>query len=524
MTATMGGGLRAGRMGAALTLILVMVCASCGQSSSPSSDSAATMPTTAEHPPAQFVASPCPNTPKPVRLLERARCGVLVVPENRSKTDGRTLRLSVAVVPSETQPPAADPIVFLQGGPGVDGVQYPPVPADVGLNHSRDLVMMSQRGNYLAQPALMCQEIDQFEIRRVGMVFDAPSTGDAQAMAARTCHDRLAVDADLAAFNSIESAYDLRDLRTALGVEQWNISSVSYGNYLALIYMRLDPNGIRSVTLDGVTPPSAAGLGWTWSSVRETFDNMTNACVAQKECNARYPSLAQTFIGQVNQLEASPVTTTVNVPGVGDTAVVLDGGALLDWFATIATHSPEEFPAAIDELAQGNPRRVAEQVAASKADPANTVIVGQGFAFSVLCSEWVPFESVDDELRLAQQAFPEFPDSVQAQSPQLAFLRQECDAWNVPKALDSVRAVTKSDIPTLVLSGSYDAQTGPQWGRYVAQHLSQSTVVTMPGAPHGVYHHPCGAAIIASFIDNPGQPDTSCIDSVHVPVYAIEPA
>jgi hypothetical protein len=68
---------------------------------------------------------------------------------------------------------------------------------------------------------------------------------------------------------------------------------------------------------------------------------MTNACVAQQAWNARYPNLARTFIDQVRQLEAHPVTATVTVPQVGDTTVVFDGGALLDWFATMATKSPE---------------------------------------------------------------------------------------------------------------------------------------------------------------------------------------
>lgn len=512
------------RFAAAIALTLVVACLSSCRASSPPNSAAppTTLPPTVAHGPAQFIAGPCPTTPKPVPLLQRAHCGVLVVPEDRTKPDGRTLRLSVAIVPSKIQPAAADPIVFLQGGPGVDGIMYPPVPKDVDIDRNRELILTSPRGNWLSQPAMTCPEIHEFEIRRVGMVYDAASTGDQQAQTARTCHDRLAAGADLGAFSTIESAYDLTDLRRALGIKQWNVFSVSYGTDLALTYMRLDPDGIRSVTLDGVTPPSAASPGWTWSSVREAFDNMTNACVAQQACNARYPNLARTFIDQVRRLEAHPVTTTVTVPQVGDTTVVLDGGALVDWFATSATKSPEGFPQLVDQLAHGNPRPIAEEVA-TKADPASAVLEAQGQPLNVFCSEWVPYESLDDELRLAQQAFPDFPDSVKAVPPQMPFIRQECNAWNVPKAPDAVRAVTSSAVATLVLSGSFDAQTAPQWGRYVAERLSHSTVVTVPGSPHGVYHQPCAAKIIASFVDNPQQPDTSCVASVQPPAYTIGP-
>ena len=493
------------RFAVALVLPLALAGPAWGQSSTPST---------------QFIAGPCPTTPKPVALLERARCGVLVVPEDRTKPDGRMLRLSVAIVPSRTQPAAADPVVFLQGGPGVDGIMYPPVPA--GIDQNRDLILTSPRGNWLSQSAMTCPEIVDFEIRRIGMVYGAASTGDQLAQAARTCRDRLAANADLGAFNSTESAHDLADLRRALGIKQWNVLSVSYGTYLALIYMRLEPDAIRSVVLDGVTPPSAGSPGWTWSSVREAFDNMTGACVAQSACKARYPDLARTFIDQVRQLEAHPVTTTVTVPKVGEIKVVLDGGALVDWFATMATNSPAGFPEAVDQLAHGNPRPIAEQVA-TKADPAQAVRTAEGQALNVFCSEWVPYETPDEEQRLARKAFADFPDSVRAQPPQMPFIRQECQAWNVPKAPAAVRAVTSGSIATLVLSGGYDAQTAPQWGHYVAQHLSHSTVVTVPGWPHGVYHQPCAAKVIASFIDKPGQADTGCVAAIEPPAYRIGP-
>jgi hypothetical protein len=38
-----------------------------------------------------------------------------------------------------------------------------------------------------------------------------------------------------------------------------------------------------------------------------------------------------------------------------------------------------------------------------------------------------------------------------------------------------------------------------------------------------VYHQPCAAKIIASFVDNPQQPDTGCVASTQTPAYAIGP-
>ncbi len=509
-------------VGLALAMTLAIVCAACTHSNSPPSASSAAAPTTVAHDPAQYQPGPCPSTPQPLPELQTAHCGVLVVPENRTKPGGRTLRLPVAIIPSETQPATADPIVFLYGGPGGDAILNSPGSEGVKLNHNRDVILMSQRGTHSAQPSLTCPEIDQFIARRVGMVYDAPSTGDEYAKAVKACHDRLAGGADFSAFNSTESAYDLIDLRNALHINQWNVFSHSYGTELALIYARLDPQGMRSLALDGLAPPSLASLAWTWGSAREAFDNMMSACTVQPACQARYPGLGDTIVGQLNQLEAHPITTTVKVDGVGDTTVVIDGGALFSaYLVPLGTHFPAEVPTAIDELAHGNPMRIAQRLANTYANPHAVGMMAWGLTLSVWCSEWIPFESEAEQLQAARNSFAALPNSMRAQAPQLPFLRKACEAWNVPAASGWVRGGTDSATPALVLSGSYDGQTGPASGQYVAQHLSHATVVTVPGVAHGIYVDPCGAAVVNSFFNNPQQPDTSCVNTTQPPAYSV---
>ncbi|MFE5893300.1 alpha/beta fold hydrolase [Streptomyces sp. NPDC056462] len=467
-------------------------------------------------PSSRFVPGPCPTTHEELAELKGIRCGSLVVPENRAHPSSRTLRLAVAMVPSASPKPHPDPIVFFAGGPGVDALGDIPELTKAGLNRDRDLVVMSQRGTLPSQPTpLTCPEIDRFYQQRVRLVYDAPSTGDRYARAAARCRDRLtAQGVDLAAYNTSENAADVADLRRALGIPRWNVLSHSYGTQLALTYMRMFPQGIRSVTVDGVVPPSVATPGWTWSSVKESLDAILSACAAQSSCRQRYPDLGATFLRLVRQLEARPVTTHVTVPQAGRVKVVLDGGALLNWMVR-ASHEAEIFPLAVDELAHGLPQRIAEQWAAMRL-PGTVGEFAHGLSLSVWCSEWVPYETPREERAHALRAFPGLPQSVLAQPPQLAFLRQACQAWNVPKAPASIRAVTRSDIPTLALSGSFDAQTGAQWGRYVARTLSRSKVVTLAGLAHGgtLFTNTCGAQVITSFFDDPKDPDTGCVASV----------
>lgn len=427
--------------------------------------------------------------------------------------------------PSASPHPASNPIIYLTGGPGADAVTTTSTLTDQGINRDREIIFLSQRGTLSSKPTpLVCPEIDRFYQERVSLGVDNPQTLQLYLKATRQCRNRLtSKGVDLAAYNTFESAADVADLRKALGIRQWNVYGHSYGTDLALVYMRLYPQGIRSVTLDGVVPPSVASLGWTWSSLKESFDNVVAACKAQTACRTRYPNFDLTqFVSLVNQLEAHPVTTTVTRPDVGPVKVTLDGGALVNWWAR-ASHEAATIPMALDELAHGNPQLVAEQWA-SAWYPGSEGTFAWGLSFSVWCSEYVPFQSRQQRLADALAAWPNLPTSVlNLATPQLAELQKACAVWNVPKAANSIRDVTTSSIPTLEITGSFDAQTGAAWGCYAALTLPNSTTVTVAGVPHGVYTNACPDDVITSFFDNPKAPNTGCVASVQPPPFNIGP-
>ncbi|MEV7022084.1 alpha/beta hydrolase [Kitasatospora sp. NPDC093558] len=513
--------LRTAMAGAAAGLLVVGLAALPAQAEPVAGPLLGTVARTTGH--AHFEPGPCPRTADPAPPVKNPRCGTLTVPENRSRPDGPTITLGVEIVPAEAKPPAPDPIVWLAGGPGDDAVSEIQLALNGGLNRDRDVIFMSQRGTYSADPALTCPNIDQFNADSLGLVYGAPSTGRLHVEATRACRDELAGrGADLSAYNSTESAADYADLREALCIEQWNVFGISYGTDLALLYMRLHPQGIRSVGIDGVLPPSLASGAVTWKAAQEGFDGLFDACAKQSACNDRYPNLKATFERLVVDLEARPVTTTVTVPGHPEPVeVTLDGGVLVNWL-TSATHLAAGVPRSIDELAHGNPQRIAEQWAGGKLSPAAFGRLSHGLAFGVFCSEWTPFESEADVLAAGRRAFPSFPDSVLANAPGLAWLHDDCRAWDVPAAPRSVRDVTHSDIPTLVLSGGFDAQTAPSSGPYAARTLSRSTEVLVPYVAHVVFaDSACAQEITRSFFDTPTAPNTECLACLQPPDFEI---
>jgi pimeloyl-ACP methyl ester carboxylesterase len=482
-------------------------------------------------PASQFTPGPCPETPAPIPELATARCGQLTVPENRRRPTGRTISLSVAIVPAASPQPQPDPIVWLAGGPGDDAITEIPWALAGALNRDRDVIFLSQRGTYTAQPRLTCPEVDRVPAETLDQPFGAPETGRASAKATAECRRRLeALGVDLSAYNTIESANDLADLRIALGVDEWNVFGISYGTDYALTYMRMHPQGIRSVGLDGIFPPPLAGGVAAWTSAGEGINAVFRACSAQTRCRERYGDIGATFRRLVEEFERNPRTVRVSLPDVPEPVnVMISGGMLVQWTLSPGTHLAAEVPAAIDALAHGDATLIASMWAALQLNPASIGVLSYGLFYGISCGEWVPYESQRSVIAAGRRAFPTFPLSVHRNAPNLPFMRSNCDVWTVPPVSSAIRDITDSSIPTLVISSQYDAQTAPSFGPLVAQTLMNSTVVEIPNVAHVAFASPspaanaCAHSIVRDFFAVLNEVDTSCTTRVPPTDFVITP-
>lgn len=507
-------GASASATGLAVLLAVLAMVATVGAFST----SVGAAPRVAPAAPAKFEPGSCPKTPTPVPALATARCGTLVVPENRVDPNGRTVSLAVAIVPATAPTPGALPVVYIHGGPGGDTFAALPDLISAGVNTNHTLILMAQRGSYNSQPNLLCPPLDAAFAAEVSLGYRNPRSRKAVVQAATECHSKFVREGiDLSAFNTTEMADDLAGLRSALGIKEWDVFGHSFGTTLALTYVRDHPDGVHALILDGSQPPSVVSIAFTWKAAAEAFKNVFDACAAQPSCKTSYPHLSQTFTRLGKTLEAHPVTTQVTLDSGAKVTVKLDAEALLSWM-TFATHLPTTIPAYLNALANGNPQPIAKQWATSKEDHSGDIgAFSWGEFDSVWCSEAVPFSTPSQDLKAGESALPGFPKAVLSDSPTLAlfYLRAQCKIWNVPKAPSSFRAVTKSSVPTLLLNGSFDAQTAPSNGAYVATSLSHATNLVFPGSAHAVYADvPCAQSVIRSFLNNPYAPDTSCVPTV----------
>ena len=83
---------------------------------------------------------------------------------------------------------------------------------------------------------------------------------------------------------------DVADLRTALGIDKWNVYRLSYGTNLALPLLRDDPEGIRAMVLDGVVPTQTRSVEVNGAAAAAGYQALFDACAREPECHRACPT------------------------------------------------------------------------------------------------------------------------------------------------------------------------------------------------------------------------------------------
>jgi pimeloyl-ACP methyl ester carboxylesterase len=459
-----------------------------------------------------FEREECP-VDVPAADADRVTCHVLIVPERRTAESdpAKTLRLPVVVIESRSEDPAKDPLVFpTTGGPGggsLSALWYFLDYADwVG---DRDIILIEQRGDMLAEPTLNCSELDIEHFIEDGALLAGDESADRYNVQMAACRERLVADGvDLAAYTSAESAADLAQLRTALGFDTWNLYGISYGSRLAMTMMRDHPEGLRSVIVDGPYPPNVNRYESLPTGFLTALDALFAQCAADAACHEAYPGLERSLTRLLAQAADTPIPVVVTSPVDGSALRVDVSDTDLTSGLFQALYSPATvrvLPFLIDQLAQGNAAPIlplAQQTVDYRS------YYTEGLDLSVECAEEVPF---NDPARLAEAL---------AADPILehyaATLRPECLEWpGAPVSEVENQAVT-SEIPTLIMNGGYDPVTPLAYGEAAAAALSMRYLYSFPTMGHGAvwenWVDGCPASIAQQFIDEPAtEPDSSCI-------------
>jgi pimeloyl-ACP methyl ester carboxylesterase len=473
---------------------------------------------------ASYQSVPCPQ-PNIAGFSEldfppRMQCGYLSVLENRGKPDGRRIRIFVMRAPAVSATPRPDPIVYLSGGPGGAGSFEAASMVKHGLNAEREVIFVDQRGTHRAQPRLSCPAWEQFGYDSVALPFAADSTAAADAALIKACRDDLtAAGYDVAAYNSTENAADIAELKAALGIAHWNVYGVSYGSKLALIVLRDHPQGVRSVVLDSVSPPTNNIAETWWSAPASSFKAIFAACAAQPACASAYPGLEADFVATVRRLDGTPAVVAVKDDRGASVPVNIDGFT----FAYVLIMASERgdvagIPKLIAQTSRGDYGALAATYLAMRGPHEFVGLGGDGLALTVFCAEHANLTTEAATLARSKAALPAFPERVLKVQPKQGRLFVECPAWNVGKAAPAVGAPVVSDLPVLIMEGAFDAATAPEWVDLVTPELRNAQVVPVPFTGHAVLGQSnCAVAIMSAFLDDPAKRvDATCAARIAV--------
>jgi pimeloyl-ACP methyl ester carboxylesterase len=397
-----------------------------------------------------------------------ADCGTLVAPENRAVPNSRLIALPVIRVRATGDDPA-EPIFYFAGGPGGSNLHFHHL-EDVVENH--DFVQVGYRG-VDGSAVLDCPEISE-AIRETDILLSDKALGSYTAAGA-SCAKRLQAEGvDLAGYTLAETIDDNEDARVALGYERISLLGGSYGTRLEMIYEWMYPDSLHRVVMLAVNPPGY--FVWDAEVIDEQIEEYARLCAQDPECSARTDDL----VASMRRLSEDLPDRWLVFPIDEGTVKLFTHIMLFESIQPPNEPVPLFGPAAVDMW-----------LAAKDGDASGMALVSIGRNM-FLPTLWTWGEglslaaSVDDYYDPSRDYRSEFEasDTILG-SPVSLMLWSMGPEWPAHPIPQEYLQVQPTDIETLLISGSIDFSTPPQFAtEELLPYLSNGEQVILKDLGH----------------------------------------
>lgn len=441
-----------------------------------------------------FTPHPCDGRASSPRLV----CGTVTVAESPGAAGGRSIPLNVVVVRAAHPRQGAPPLFHLEGGPGLGASSAARFYLGPGASYSdmRDVVLVDQRGTGQSGP-LRCTAIEQRPAWQ-----DEYTASDTAA-----CSRELSARADLTQYTTEQAARDLDRVRDALGAPSINIWALSYGTRLAQVYMKRFPSRVHAAVLVGFAPLDYRTPLFHAVNAQRVLDLIFYECQRDSPCAERYPRLREDWQAVLRRVDEGPIRLMVQ-----GSAVALGRGRFGELFRnTLGTAAGQRSaPAVIHAAAHGDFAPFA--AAATAPSPP----FAEGLYLSIVCAEAVPRIPRDASAETAGTFLGDY---------RVAQERLACSAWPRADLPADFYDAPHTSIPILVLSGSMDSVTTPDWAREFCAATTGCTLVSIPDLGHGPFdlgawtEGDCFDRLAAHFYDDPAHPDAACVAHMKPPPF-----
>jgi len=268
------------------------------------------------------------------------------------------------------------------------------------------------------------------------------------------------------------------------------------------------------VILDGAAPFGVKFPLYTARTAQRSLDLLFDACEADRDCHAAFPSFRAETRDLLASLERSPARTLVRHPRTGQRREmeITRGGfaSLLRGFLYVPAHR-SLVPAMVHEAAEGDFEPLLALGLSLAGWSFETMSLGM--AFSILCSEDVP--------RITREEIGPATRDTFIGRAEIDSWFDLCAVWPRADLPDDYEHPVRAQVPALILSGALDPATPPSWGEEAARDLPHARHVIVPGAAHNVSFSGCLPDLIADFVEAGFAEglDTTCVEAIRTPPF-----
>ncbi len=425
----------------------------------------------------------------------RAYCTGLDVPEDRAQPAGRHIRLRVAVVNAEAAQPDADPVVFLDGGPGGAASETYPIIAGAfaDLRKRHRVLLIDQRGTG-GSNSLSCDHDEEGSKT-------PPSRGPERV---RECAAQLATRAAPQYYTTSDAAADLEAVRRAIGGPQLDLLGVSYGTRMAQQYARRYPQGVRAIVLDSAVPNDLALGSEHARNLEDALSELFARCRADRSCAERFGDPYQTLQRVQGRLRAQPQRLDMRDPytfQMRQQTIDASELAQLVRFYAYSPYTAALLPYVLAEADAGRYAPLLGQAQVVVGDVADHV--NGGMALSVICAE--------DAGRLHPN--PQDAGTLLGNAL-IEWLINVCPSWPHAAAPADFAAPLAGPVPVLLLAGEHDPVTPPRYAEAIVRTLPNGRVLKVAGQGHGLLSVGCMPRLLGEFIRT--------LDARHLDAHCLE--
>lgn len=440
---------------------------------------------------------------------QAARCGTLIVPQNRLTRTGHTIPVRFVVFPATGPDKAPDPVVYFAGGPGTSAIADIPVwrPMFQSLNINRDLVFIEQRGtgqsNPLNCPAVSLPVADKVALRA----------------SVQSCLARLHVD--LRFYTTAMFTDDVSQVLTALHYAKVNLFGGSYGATAAQVFLLRHPGQVRTMSLESGTLLTTPIYEREPGNSQLALEHVFARCAADPACRQAFPHLAADWAALWASLGKSPWVVPAAQSPTGQT-LRLDQDALATGiYQALETSDIAPIPVLVHTLGAATNKTAALASVAKVLQAAGLTGTGGGAApmmqYEILCAE--PWASNQPATLSDQRASFDYQNLLNT----ARWYQYACPL--IPRSAAAVgsQQLRPSRVPVLSFNGDADPTDQPRNMAGMHKFWPNSREIVLPGLGHYVTaaSWPCEGALTQAFIQQASVAhlNTSCLAAIPAPAF-----